>query len=318
MKILDSSACLESYLKSQERKKIQIITAFASGTEAILSTLLDNNNTVELLVGTINAFTSPKFIEYCASHDSENLKAFVDFGYQLSIHWKLYLISPDIVVIGSSNFTITGVSLARDTCVVVEDAGLYTEYVKRVGNLLKDKNVIRAGKSKKFTSAFDAYRATHNQTQAGLTRSRQYSTVEEWLSDETNQRLPLFIWGNRHTAETKAEATQLLQEKSAEPEVPALRDFFTYNAGKGELPFRQGDVVLCASSRGGYLGFYTFDRIIYSKGRHFIYSYRRSQYQHPFDLNGFKLKIRQVIPQFFEREATCIDRDELQSILLLT
>lgn len=317
MKILDSSACLGNYLKSHKRKQIRIVTAFASGTEAILSTLLANANTIELLVGTINAFTSPKFIEYCAKHDSENLTALVDFGYQSSIHWKLYLISPNIVVIGSSNFTTTGISLARDTCLVVENTDIYNNYVERFQYLLSSHNVIGV-KSQRFESAFKDYCVMHDQTQAGMARSRQYPTLEQWLSDETNQRLPLFIWDSQHTAETKAEATQLLQENSAEGDVLVLRDFFTYNARKNELPFRQGDVVLCASSRGGYLGFYTFDRIIYNKGRHFIYSYRRSQYQHPFDLNSLKKRLKQAIPDIYKHEATHIDRDELQNILFLT
>ncbi|MDD5460918.1 MAG: phospholipase D family protein [Methylococcales bacterium] len=314
MKILDSSACLGDYLKSHKQKHIRIVTAFASGTEPILSILLDNANTIELLVGTINAFTSPKFIEYCAKHDSEKLKAFVDFGYQSSIHWKLYLISPNIVVIGSSNFTSTGIALTRDTCLVVKNTDLYCNYEKHFQELLERPNVISV-KSQQFESAFNTYCVNHDRTQAGMARSRHYSTLEEWLSDETNQRLPLFIWDVKHTAETKAEATRLLQENSAEGDVPTLRDFFTYKAKKNELPFRQGDVVLCASNRGDYLGFYTFDRIIYSKQCHFIYSYRRSQYQHPFDLNGLKKKLKRAIPDIFDREATHIDRDELQSIL---
>ena len=317
MKILDSSACLGDYLKSHKQKHIRIVTAFASGTEAILSTLLDNANTIELLVGTINAFTSPKFIEHCAKQDSENLKAFVDFGYQSSTHWKLYLISPNIVVIGSSNFTITGISLARDTCLVVDNTDLYNNYTKRFQELLGSQSVICV-KSQRFKSAFNSYCVKHDQSQAGMARSRQYSTLKEWLSDESNQLLPLFIWVGKHTAETKAEATRLLQENSAEEDVPALRDFFTYSVKKNKLPFRQGDVVLCASNRGGYLGFYTFDRIIYSKGCHFIYSYRRSQYQHPFDLNGLKEKLKQAIPDISKRRATHIARDELQNILLRT
>ena len=314
MKILDSSACLGDYLKSHKQKHIRIVTAFASGTEPILSTLLDNANTIELLVGTINAFTSPKFIEYCAKHDSEKLKAFVDFGYQSSIHWKLYLVSPNIVVIGSSNFTTTGISLTRDTCLVVKNTDLYHNYEKRFQELLGSQNVIDV-KSQRFDSAFKTYREKHDQTQAGMARSRQYSTLKEWLSDETNQRLPLFIWKGELTDETRAEATRLLQKNSAEEDV----SFYTYEAKEDELPFRQGDVVLCASNRGFYLGFYTFDRIIYRKRCHFISSYKLSKYQHPFDLNDLlKKKLKQAIPDLYNRKATHIDRDELQNILLLT
>lgn len=318
MKILDNSAGLGDYLKSHKQKTIRIVTAFASGTEEILSSLLDNANNIELLVGTINAFTSPKFIEYCAKHDSKNLKAFVDFRYEESIHWKLYLISPNIVVVGSCNFTKTGISLARDTCLVVENDDLYNDYAKRIQGLLDSHEVIDV-KSQRFEKAFKDYLDRHGREQAAKTRSRQYSTLEKWLSDETNQQLPLFIWDGKHTEKTKAEASRLLQANSAEGDVPTLRDFYTYEAKNNELPFKQGDVVLCASNRGGYLGFYTFDRIIYSKGCHFIYSYKRSQYQHPFDLNGLlKEKLKQAIPDIYQRKATHINRDELQDILLPT
>ncbi|ACS85975.1 phospholipase D family protein [Musicola paradisiaca] len=318
MNILDDTSCLEDYLKSHRGKKINIITAFASGTEEILSALLDNNNTIELLVGTINAFTAPKFIEYCAEHNRNNFRTFVDFGYESSIHWKLYLIEPDIVVIGSANFTKTGLSLRRDTCVVMENIGLYTEYVRRFRQLLTAKSVIKADKSSAFQFAFNHYRRNHNKTQAGLARSRHYSSAEAWLLDESNQTLPLFLWCKRHSAETKTKATQLLQAESAEADPPLLRDFFTYDAKQDELPFQQGDVVLCANHRGSYIDFYTFDRIIYSEGRHFLYSYRRNRYQRPFELNTLKTKLKHAIPQLFERDATCIDRDELQEILHLT
>ncbi len=315
MKILDSNESLSDYLTSLLNQDIRIVTAFASGTEEIVSILLGNNNIIELLVGTINAFTSPKFIDYCAKHDSNKLKTFVDFGYQSSIHWKLYLISPNIVVIGSSNFTKMGISLARDTCLVVENADIYNNYVNRFKRLLDNCNVIGV-ESQQFESAFKNYCMMHDQTQAGMARSRHYSTLEEWLNDETNQRMQILIWYGQHTAKTKKKATRLLKENTAEGDTQTLKGFFTYDAKENELPYSQGDVVLCANSRGGYLGFYTFDRIIYSGGRHFIYSYKRKRYQQPFNLKSLKKRLKEFIIDIYKHNAntTHIDRKQLQEI----
>ncbi len=319
MKILDSSESLDNYLTSIRNNHIQIVTAFASGTEETLSALLANGNTIDLIVGTINAFTSPKFIEYCAEHDSKHLKAFVDFGYQSSVHWKLYLISPKIVVIGSPNFTTIGISLNRDTCLVVEDADIYKNYVHRFKELLNKSNVIDV-KSDQFELAFRKYCKEHDRTQAGLARSQHYSTLEEWLSNETNQQIQLFIWDGQHTSETKKKAQKLLKDNSTKGDTPTLRDFFTDDATEDELPYSQGDVVLCASCRGGHLDFYTFDRIIHDNGCHFIYSYRRRRYQRPFNLEeGLKEQLKKLVMEIYKVDPddipTHIDRKKLQKIL---
>lgn len=319
MKILDSSSSLDKYLMQHKQKKIYIVSAFASGTEEILSTLLDNGNTIDLIVGTINAFTSPKFIEYCAEHDSKHLKAFVDFRYQSSIHWKLYLISPNIVVIGSPNFTTMGTSLARDTCLVVNNYDIYETYVDRFKDLLNKTNVISV-KSKAFKLAFKKYCIEHDRTQAGLARSQHYSTLEEWFSNETNQQIQLFIWDSQHTPETKTKAEKLLEDNSTKGDTPTLRNFFTDDTTEDELPYSQGDVVLCASRRGGHLDFYTFDRIIPNNGCHFIYSYRRGRYQRPFNLEeGLKEKLKKLVVEIYKVDPddipTHIDRKKLQKVL---
>lgn len=45
-----------------------------------------------MVVGTINSFTSPNFIERCGSEAGSNLSLWVDLRYHESVHWKLYLI----------------------------------------------------------------------------------------------------------------------------------------------------------------------------------------------------------------------------------
>lgn len=319
MKILDSDGSLTSFLISQTRKKIKIVTAFASGTEHIISKLIQQENDIDLLVGTINAFTAPNFIDYCAKEASGRLSAFVDFRYQDSIHWKLYLISPNIVVIGSSNLTEIGLSLKRDTCVVIEDSALYGDYGKRVSELLTSQHVLRAKSSKEFDAALARYRVAHARNQAGMARTKRYLTATDWLADETNQSLPLFIWDADHTPEERKNAHALLSAESDCEDTPALREFFTVRIPKNKLPYSPGDVVLCSGKRGGYMSFFVFDRIIYSKGLHYIFSYRKTSYPEPFKLDrSVKSQIKCAIPELFENDVTEIDREKLRGILNLT
>jgi len=62
MEILDTNNNLIDYLSKLKGKKITIVTAFASGTESIIRDLIGSND-VELIVGSINSFSSPIFIE---------------------------------------------------------------------------------------------------------------------------------------------------------------------------------------------------------------------------------------------------------------
>jgi len=105
LRVLGRNSDLKKTLSSFSHRNIKIVTAFASGTEGIVESLLGEGNKVDIVVGTINAFTSPSFIEHCASHDDKNLSIHVDFRYESSFHWKLYLVDPNIVIVGSANFT---------------------------------------------------------------------------------------------------------------------------------------------------------------------------------------------------------------------
>src|SRR3546814_13962083 len=69
--------------------------------------------------------SSDLFIEDAARTLPKGL--WVDFRGQRSIHWKLYLIAPKTVIIGSANLTGMGLDLTRDTCVVVKNQSLYDD-----------------------------------------------------------------------------------------------------------------------------------------------------------------------------------------------
>ncbi len=319
MRILDNKQSLQTYLLSVHNKNITLVTAFASGTENILSNILENNNTVEMLVGTINAFTSPKFIEYFMLYKHQELTLRVDFRYQNSIHWKLCLINPNIIAIGSANFTITGLELTRDTCILIEDENLYNLYMARY-KILIDEPRIKTAHEKGFKAEFIKYQKIHNRNQAALARSGKYESLKEWLEDESNQSIAFFVWENQHTDQTKKMARDLLINETKDDNRSHLRDFFTYSS-KDDLPYRQGDIVLCVNVNGSDMDFYTFDRIIIKDRKYYMYSYRQKKYQRPFEVKKDKMlkqALGRLIINYYKRHGNTgyIQRADLLSLLM--
>src|SRR3546814_8108627 len=80
MQILSSENSLRSYLLKQHGTKLQIVSAFAYETAGVVEQLKSQSNAVELIVGTINAFTDPDFIEDAARTLPKGL--WVDFRGQ--------------------------------------------------------------------------------------------------------------------------------------------------------------------------------------------------------------------------------------------
>lgn len=315
MQILDSETNLAAYLGAQCGKKITIVSAFASSSEALVDTLCQHGNQLELLVGTINSFTSPDFIEHCSNAAGANLALWVDFRYQLSVHWKLYLIEPDIVILGSANFTEIGLSLVRDTCVVLTDAALYQAYLAKVEALKATERVLACSPSKAFDDALETYKWNHRRMQAGLARTAQYLDGEAWLGDESNQSIPLFIWYSAHTEKSSEEARKHLNASSDGVAWSEVREFFTYECVAGGLPYEEGDVVLTARCNGTHIGFYTFDRILYRDGVYYIYAYRKKRYSQPFKLEGAKERLKDVIPTWYEDGRLEINRADILGLI---
>jgi hypothetical protein len=316
MELLDQTNTLEQLLGSIKEKKISIVTAFASGTENLIQQLLDNNNQLELIIGTINAFSSPKLIDFCSKCDSKNISTFVDFRYQNSIHWKLYLVEPNQVIIGSANFTTIGIKLTRDTCVVIHNKELFDNYATKITELKANEAVIKVEDSREFNRAFNKYRLMHDRFQAGMVRSKQYETLTQWLEDDTNQSVPLSIWDSMHSPKTIERSNELLKEHKEDVSESDVRDFFTYDCDENDLPYKPGDVVLTVKNTGAHLGFFTFDEIIYDEGRHYIYSYKRKRYLSPFKLNTEeKGKLKILVPELSEKELIILDRSLLEGLV---
>lgn len=316
LKILDSTNNLEKTLRAFSDRKIRIITAFASGTEDILSAFLEKKNDVEIIIGTINAFSSPKLIEYCQDITGNNFRAYVDFRYESSVHWKLFLSEPNIVIIGSANFTLTGLSLKRDIMTVTKNELLYQECISRIDKLKANPNVIDVANTKEFGSHFELYREKHKNMQKSLARASQHKNAVEWLHEESNQTLPLFIWESQHSKITINKAHQLIEEFDLEVNREDLKDFSTYACGENELPYEEGDVALTASHKGSYVAFQSFDRIIYSDGVHYIYSFKKKRYKYPFKLDKkIKSELKKKIPSWYKEGVTEIHRDQITSLL---
>ncbi|ENY73717.1 hypothetical protein G114_01644 [Aeromonas diversa CDC 2478-85] len=315
MKILNNENNLATFLKGIREREVIIVSAFASGTENIVDLLLDCGNRLELLVGTINSFSSPDFFEYCKNIENDNFSLSVDFRYQNSVHWKLYLIKPATVIIGSANFTNTGLSLKRDTCVVIENKALLENYMEELATMKSSSDVVSCNQ-RRFHNDLQKYRENHRRIQAGRARSVQASNGDEWLSEEENQLIPVFIWDSRHTKATIEEAHELLKEDSDEGSASMLRDFFTYACNESNLPYSQGDLVLCMNSNGSYADFYSFDRILYEDGLNYIYSYKQKRYTRPFRLsNEIKREIKNRVNDWFKREVTELGRTEIQDLI---
>lgn len=315
MEILDQDNSLEIFLMSLSNKNIKIITAFASGTENIISYLLNNNNKIEIIIGTINSFSSPKFIEFCQSQTTKHINTYVDFRYHKSIHWKLYLIEPDIIIIGSANFTATGVKLLRDTCIVIKDTPTYEEYQEEISKLIKNSKVINS-KKESFSRYFDQYINNHSSMQRALNRTRQYDSSSDWLSDDSNQRIPLFIWSSYHSEKTKETAKILLEELEPDLSRNDIRDFSTLDCDEDDFPYKEGDIVLTAKNNGAYINFRSFDRIIHKDGTFYMYELRKKRYNYPFKLDEIKDQLRLKIPDWYEEDISELDRDDIEELLI--
>ncbi|WP_342245117.1 phospholipase D family protein [Pseudomonas sp. OTU5201] len=315
MEILDYEDSLETYLGELNGKKITIVSAFASGTEPLIDQMIENGNQLDIIVGSINSLTSPDFIEHCLNESNPDLALSVDFRYQASVNWKLYLIEPDVVIVGSANLTQVGVSLVRDTCTVITDAALHDAYLARVQALKAIDGVMACSHSQAFEDALDSYKQNHRRMQAGLARTAEYLDSEGWLGDDINQSIPLFIWYSDHSPQSEDEARNHLKSSSDGVAWDDVREFFTYECAEGALPYEEGDVVLTARCNGSHIGFYTFDRILYREGTYYIYAYRKKRYTQPFKLDGDKELLKDAIPAWYEDGRTEINRADILRVI---
>jgi hypothetical protein len=305
LKILDASNNLEKILNGFKNKKIKIITAFASGTNALVDRLLENGNDVEIMIGTINSFSSPKFINYCIDKKSSSLTTYVDFRYESSVHWKVYLIEPNITIIGSANFTKIGVGLARDTMVYIEDDALYSDYIKNYEMLKAIPDVINSS-SVDFKKPFKIYIKKHRIMQRSLSKLGSNASLADWLANEANQTLRLFVWDQNHTAESIKKAKSFLDEDE-------YAEHYSYEV-TGDAPlYNEGDIVLTVNDLGKHLKFVRFDRIFVDNGTCYLCVINGKKPKLPFKITTIKAGLKKIVARSNQNE---IHRDDLESLVI--
>lgn len=316
MEILNDKSSLGSLLSEYQGRDISIVTAFASGMEEYIDLLIENNRSVSIVVGTINSFSSPGFIYHCSKRKIKKFSFSVDFRREESTHWKLYLISPDVVIIGSANFTKLGLSLVRDTCVKIDDEQLYRKYLKEILKMKNNSRIVSSS-DKQFRELLDEYTRTHREQQRNRGRTKSSQSAMKWLECEENQTFPLLIWHDNHTMETKKKAVELLKQEIGDVEKNDIRDFFTLEDDLESLPYSQGDVVLTSKDNGRYLAWHTLDVILCSKGVCYMYSLKKHDkgYYRPFSLGQIKKALQERMIDWREADVTELKRTDLEDIL---
>ncbi|MFA0729632.1 phospholipase D family protein, partial [Vibrio sp. 10N.222.48.A4] len=310
MKIIEQYSELGQIFDAVNDSKITIVSAFASGTESIVKGLTARNN-VELIVGTINSFSSPKYIENLIDLESENLNIYMDFRYANSTHWKLYLIEPNVVIIGSANFTALGVSLKRDTLVFLESEDLYNEYLTKVENLKSSPLVLNC-QEKNFEHQFELYKQSFFESQAANQSVKAKSTLDSWLADDHNQAIPLFIWDRELVSETYQQAFELIQDQDPEVESEESYRLSTYTCKPKDLPYREGSLVITMSEKGSYIQFERFDRILYKDGVHYLYSFKGKRKNAPFDISEITMGIKSIVSELYDKEQAVLYREDIE------
>lgn len=285
---------LSQQLLSYKNKEIVIVSAFVSGIKDHLIKLIKANKFVRLYTGVLMGFNNPKELLELSeiAKDSKYKKKFcfgVNFDESTSLHWKVYLISPDEVLIGSSNYTNVGIHQDRDIVLGIHDEEVF-------------------GKLYSHTLKTEEYtKATDTLFEQKL-REYELNYEKKHLKDsknEINKRFPLFVWDKEIDNKEKKEILNKLNVQgqtlsksidgsSGEIKNKDIRDYFSYD--KGAHDFREGDWVIATKSNGAYLDFYQFDRIFSDKETTYAISLKKKRYNRPVVLDeNMKRKIREII-----------------------
>lgn len=262
MHILNDDETLSQYLSEVKDQNIYIVSAFANGTEDIIKKLIDQNKHVELIIGTINAFSDINFIDFCVEQakNNKNFDFYVDFRYENSVHWKLYTVSPNLIIIGSANLTIKGLSLSRDTCISVKNQILYNDYLKKIDELKNIPEVVNS-KSSDFSKKLKKYKEVHKKTASCHIYNFPELSLKEWLNSEHCYDLPLFIWDSYLSEDQvdyiTTEVEQISPNQKFDPDKQCL-----LIDGEDKEDYPQGCIILAMNKNGNYISFFKCDVII--------------------------------------------------------
>lgn len=322
MEIIHGEDSLKHFLCSIKNSKITLVTAFAIKTQAIVDTLLRNGNQVVLVVGTINYFTDPVFLDHCrslASQDASRLALWVDFRGQDSIHWKLYLVEPDTVVIGSPNLTTIGLSMKRDTAVQLQNTKLYQDYQSLLAELKRQERVL-ASTHPRFVRELDVYREAHRWRIARvIVDTPPVSDFLEWFRQDETQVLPLFMWESGFSREDmedfKTNVEPVIREEHEALGLSGTPKFAKvgWSAASGrKKPYEEGSLVLKMKCDGDQATFVPVDRVIFSNGRWWLIRNKNKRRPGPFTLTPeLKAIIKRKAEEWYADGKTILDSNDL-------
>jgi len=332
-KIIGVDDDLNTLLHSVKNTKIDIVTAFASKTENLIDSLLKAGNQVTLVVGTINHFTDPVFIQFCcdrASNIKSKFNFWVDFRGGNSIHWKVYLIAPNTVVVGSSNLTTIGLSMKRDTAVVFKDRRLYDGYQYLIAQITSQNKVVNQD-ALGFTQFLEDYKEQHRKFITGWQgrppekhKLPRPPSFRKWLTQDTAQVLPLFVWERNFTHAERKLFTQKVRPKvlsflgkdkhgSNNMELILIGNC---NGSQREPPYNNGDLILTVKANGAYPKFEEADIVIYGEGSWWLCRPHGKRVAAPFDLsNDVKKALKENAKGWLQEDKTYLDSNELRTLL---
>lgn len=263
MEILDKEKNLKDLLDSYKKKDIVIVSAFVSGIFNHLKTLIKRNKHVSLYTGVLNSFNNPRELKqiYKLAKKNKKFDFYVNFNRKTSTHWKLYLISPSTVIIGSANYTEVGLETIRDTMLHLKKSEIYEQYKNKI---LLDKNYCNS-KCEDFITKLNEYKGEYKESYA---RDN---------ANEVNVEIPLFVWGHDIPEKKKKKilqkANELYKDFGENIERSQVRDFFSVPGNK--VLYSEGERVFCVSHEGKYPSFYYFDRIFFDDGYTYMISLKR-------------------------------------------
>lgn len=226
-----SGATYTDSLLSKRGRQLVIASAFGRSTEEIdlLRKLAVRNRKLTFLVGTQNCFTSPEFIEAGAmlAKELRNFEFVVDFRVPDSIHHKVTLASPDVVILGSSNFTKKGLSGRTDLMGRFADPDMLAGVKADLARVRRQVGVLSASAAG-FDAALRRYKKVawaigaieHQKRIAGANTNpfkrdtTKNVTLSQWLISDEATPLWAFAYTRDLDPEEETAAKEIRAEKS--------------------------------------------------------------------------------------------------------
>lgn len=320
---------LEQQLLAIKNTEVRIAVAFASKTVQLVKSILNNQNHLRMIVGTINHFTDPVFIKECAelaARTPQRFQFYVDFRGDDSIHWKLYLMSPNRTIIGSPNLTRVGISMQRDIAASVTDVALWEASVHQFIQLQQKDTTVQSA-DLRFSKMLEAYRDSHRALSAQYQRhitthypqtAGKTDSFVSWLAREHTHVLPIYIWDEELSEEQIRLFNEKVQPKLKDTENIVFNSITlvgAYVGKKDERRYGDGDVVLMMKPNGSAMEFVQFDLVFFAEGHWWVCQYAFTKTIAPFTITS---ELRRVFKTFaadwYRDSKTFLDTRDLNSI----